>query len=449
MSTKALSLFSLLGLIISALLFPVSPAFATSPSTAPTNIVVTPGPGTLTVTWAAPAYLNGGTITAYSIDTSTTGTGSWGNVSNSIPGSTYAYTINSLSPGTNYYIRMTAIGTGGTSPYGYPWTKIYSTSTATRNGSNAIVYDTGYGIGGTDTSTVLANSSFSRVKYRLQFDLSGVTSYAEADMAKWDTTTIANSLANVTETSVAATVANLRVPSVDTVANEFNVHTNVSDLTVVSSTSSLNVSSKQGRLEIWPWNYGPGLSGLTNIATPSASTYDFDDSSYLSASYGSFQVHDITDGVTILAWNDPGSTPDMGIGNNPGTHPDWTFQANYTNNAAMNNFHLGIYVNIPTAPNALLTTTVALAAPTATSFRTATTITANTSTSGKVTFYAFGKRIPGCINVVTSANVATCNWKPSVHGQIPLSASFVPNSGLNSNTQLSNPVTATKRINTR
>ena len=448
MSTKALSLISLLGLTISALLFPVSPAFATTPSTAPTNIVVTPGPGTLTVTWAAPTYLNGGTITAYSIDTSTTGNGAWSNVTSSISGTTYSYTINSLTPATNYYVRMSAIGTGGTSSYGYPWTKIYSTSTAIRDGSNAIVYDTGYGTGGLDTATVLANSPFSRVKYRLQYVASSTTNYAEADMAKWDTSTLTNANApGGIETSVNATIANLRVPSLDSAANEFNVHTNVSDLNVVSSSSNLNVSGKQGRLEIWPWNYSQGTSLAPN---GSPSTYDFDDVCNFNGAYGSFQVHDVTDATTILAWNDHGATsPDVGVGNGSAygsANPDWTFAATAN---GWSNFNLQVYVNIPVAPLALLTTSVSLSAPASSSFRTLTTLTANTSTSGKVTFYAFGKRIPGCINVVTSANVATCNWKPSVHGQIPLSASFVPNTGLNSSTQLSKVVTTTKRLNAR
>lgn len=444
MSTKALRLISLLGLVVSALLFPISPALATTPSTAPTNIVVTPSPGTLTVTWAAPTYLNGGTITAYSIDTSTTGNGAWSNVTSSISGTTYSYTINSLTPATNYYVRMSAIGTGGTSPYGYPWTKIYSTSTATRSGTS-IVYDTGYGLNAGDSASVLAAASFTRVKYRLQVDLNSVTNYAEADMKKWDTATV-----NATDHysgSVAATIANLRIPSPEA-ANQFIIDANTQDLNVVSSNSGLNISGAIGRLEIWPFDYVAGNSGLTPAGSPS--TYDYDDSPSIDGSYyGSFQVHDVTSLRTILAWNDPGSVPDVGIGNNTGTHPDWTFQANYTISSSINNFHLYIYVNIPSAPLALLTTTVSLSSPSSSSFRTLTTLTANTSTSGKVTFYAFGKRIPGCINVVTNANVATCNWKPSVHGQIPLSASFVPNTGLNSSTQLSNVVTTTKRLNAR
>ena len=47
-------------------------------------------------------------------------------------------------------------------------------------------------------------------------------------------------------------------------------------------------------------------------------------------------------------------------------------------------------------------------------FRSANTLVATTSTSGKVTFFADGKKIGGCISISTSANSAECTWKPSI-----------------------------------
>jgi hypothetical protein len=65
---------------------------------------------------------------------------SWSTAATGITG-TGPYVINGLTPGTPYYIRMTATGSGGTSPYGYPWKKLYSVSTPSRDASDLIVYD--------------------------------------------------------------------------------------------------------------------------------------------------------------------------------------------------------------------------------------------------------------------------------------------------------------------
>ena len=59
-------------------------------------------------------------------------------------------------------------------------------------------------------------------------------------------------------------------------------------------------------------------------------------------------------------------------------------------------------------------------------YRTTSSITATTSVASKVTFYANGKRIPGCIQKSTVSLVATCDWKPSVHAQVSLSVQVFP-----------------------
>ena len=51
-----------------------------------------------------------------------------------------------------------------------------------------------------------------------------------------------------------------------------------------------------------------------------------------------------------------------------------------------------------------------------TSYRTAMPLNVNVDTQSKVTYYANGKVIAGCRNILSSAGTATCNWKPSVHG---------------------------------
>ena len=47
-------------------------------------------------------------------------------------------------------------------------------------------------------------------------------------------------------------------------------------------------------------------------------------------------------------------------------------------------------------------------------------------TDGKVTFYANGKRIPGCINKLSISLAASCTWKPSRRGSSVITAQLSP-----------------------
>ena len=72
---------------------------------------------------------------------------------------------------------------------------------------------------------------------------------------------------------------------------------------------------------------------------------------------------------------------------------------------------------------------------------TATPITATTTSTGTVTFYANGRIINGCKNVVVSGTTATCNWRPMTQGSVTLSASYTSNDSLYSGTVSSAAIT--------
>jgi len=106
-----------------------------------------------------------------------------------------------------------------------------------------------------------------------------------------------------------------------TVAN-LNVYSNVKGLTT-------GVGLASGNLEFWPGNYGPGNSG--SVPHASAQVYDFGDQPAEPADgYGSMQVHHFEARQTLFALNHwrEGKRADVGIGNQPTGHPDWTFAAN-------------------------------------------------------------------------------------------------------------------------
>jgi hypothetical protein len=55
-------------------------------------------------------------------------------------------------------------------------------------------------------------------------------------------------------------------------------------------------------------------------------------------------------------------------------------------------------------------------------YRSVSTIRSTVDFDGRVTFFSNGKKIPGCINVLTSSKVANCNWRPSVKNYNLISA---------------------------
>ena len=83
-------------------------------------------------------------------------------------------------------------------------------------------------------------------------------------------------------------------------------------------------------------------------------------------------------------------------------------------------------------------------------YRATTVLTATTNTASKVTFFANNKKIGGCISITTSANVATCNWKPAIHGSVVLSLQVTPlDSGYSAIRVVKSPLIAQKRTTLR
>lgn len=125
----------------------------------------------------------------------------------------------------------------------------------------------------------------------------------------------------------------------------------VDNLTVRSSTlngtaAAVQADGATGFLEMWPNQYGPATSA-GGPAGANNTLWDFSDSPTLgnTSGYGSFQVHNVTSRQTVLAlngWSYPAATPlDVGIGNRPSGHPDWTWS---NNRAQFTDLSLKVYV---------------------------------------------------------------------------------------------------------
>ena len=78
------------------------------------------------------------------------------------------------------------------------------------------------------------------------------------------------------------------------------------------------------------------------------------------------------------------------------------------------------YALIPTITSLALSTGLKTAV-----YRTDSIIQATLSSDGRVRFFINGKQIPGCINIASTSNVASCTWKPSIRGSTNITARVV------------------------
>ncbi len=414
--------------VISALLASLLPinstiAAVTGAPSAPQNITQSSNTTGVTLNWSAPASVGGG-VTSYRIEYSTNGT-SW-TMADSISSSTFTYTVGGLTPSTTYYFRVAAYATNTRGANGYPWTKIYGTTEKNRDASGAIIYETKYGISAGDTSTIVSGS-FTRIRYLLNTTINSVAKYADVDFEKW---VRGNTDSATTGTAWDPSIASIRIPSTVT-GSQYTVHANVNDLNVYSDNSEVsNGYGMTGRLEIWPWDYGTGFSGLKPQG--SSTTYDFDDlPSNAAGNYGSFQVHDIDNQKPVFVWNrhSNGGTAEIAYGKNTlGTNPDWTFCADGGVRGSCpspSSFRLQIFVNTPITTSANLVTTSSVSVAANPIYRTATTISYSTTTPGRVTFLEAGRVISGCKNKLVTSTT-TCTWRPSRRNAVTATARLTP-----------------------
>lgn len=349
-----------LGLLIAAvfatLLSPISQeahAFGGFAS-APTSVSQTAIAGGVRVSWSAPTDVDSG-VTGYRVEYSTSGTsGNW-TLWTTVGSSTFTSDILGLSQVATY-VRVAANTAAGIGMYGYPWAKLYSTSALRRDSSGNVSYDSGFGLSsvGGQASNTYASANFTRVKYRIETTISSTAKYAEADFYTWPSGGATGS----TTATTAPTIAGLAIPSVNA-GQQWIVQANVADLNVYSDNTAVTKTIRtDGRLEIWPWDYGWGPSGQSSL-TPagSSSSYDYDDLPSTGGSFGSFQVHDLTNSKPVFVWNNTGYSnsysAEVAYGANPVANPDWTFcsqGSTWGSCPTPTSFKLMIYINPSITP---------------------------------------------------------------------------------------------------
>jgi hypothetical protein len=418
-SGRPLKYLLALTLVISILPINISNSVAATygaPS-APQSILQSASASGVALAWSAPAS---GSPTNYIIEKSTDGI-TWSSVT-TVSSATTSHTISSgLSPSTVYYFRIAALAGATQGAFGYPWgEKIYGTETPTRNDSGNIVYQSGFGITPGDAFQS-ASASFSRVRYRLGTTIETVAKYADVDFYKWST--------DKTAASVLPSIDNLRIPSITDAANQFIVQANVTDLNVYSNNSAVTSGfGMDGRLEIWPWNYSQGKSGL--LPAGDEGTLDYDDVPSGHAIYGSFQVHDLDNLKPIFVWNRhfAGTTAEIAYGKNPTNQPDWTFCRIGQGTCVLpDQFLLEIYVNSPITTSAVITpanTAVPTISGTTTFGETLTSTTGTWSNSPTSYTYQWSRSATsgGAYTNISGATISTYNLVAADVGQYLKSA---------------------------
>ena len=324
------------------------------PISPPTEVEATPGYQSVTVGWTAPESAASVAPTSYIVQYSTTGTGTWTTASSNIDSSARSYQITGLTIGTQYYVRVAAVYSGVVGAYGYPWTLIFESSTASRQ-ADAIVYTSTNGL--TDNDIDLSRTDFTRVRYYIgaKYASSEASrSYVDANFDK----AITNG-ASGSETF--SSLIRLQVP-IETggTQSQFEIQGNVSDLTVQSNVNAVTQGTNMSaRLEIWPWNYSAAASSGLSGGSQSPSLYDDGDSWAGSGPYGSFQLHNIGGNPhTIFAWNRHfDAKPEIGFGNNTlyrssanVLHPDWTFAKDSASYTLRTDFLFQSYANLSVTP---------------------------------------------------------------------------------------------------
>jgi len=206
--------------------------------------------------------------------------------------------------------------------------------------------------------------------------------------------------------------------------------------------------------------YNATTSNFNPLATPSAPTVSAigatsasitdtavaNASSYLVSRFAS-------DGITLLETKTATpSTITSGI-SFTGLTPSTTYLMKVTaigDGVNYGNSALSAGTTFTTANGATSLTLALSGGGTTATYRQSIALVATVSNPGYVTFYFKGRRIPGCIKILSAAGSATCNWKPSFHGQIYVTAQLSPTGvGYNSSTSTSALLTINTRSNAR
>ena len=183
------------------------------------------------------------------------------------------------------------------------------------------------------------------------------------------------------------------------------------DVTAPTITSSANYSAQENQTSVgtatanesvtWSKVSGVDSASVTIVSATGVITFNLAPDFEAPADVGANNVYNLT----IRATDTAGNTTDQAIA---------ITVTNVVDTSSFNSFSLA-------------------GAATMATFRTQIVITADVTVSSKITFWVNGKVIPGCKNRIASGSASSfkvdCAWRPSMRGDLKISAQAIPISG--------------------
>jgi hypothetical protein len=368
-------------------------------ASAPTITSITPGSSQLTVNFSAGSSngaaitnykysLNGGAFTAFSpVDTVT------------------PLVITGLTNGTAYAVRILAVNLVGDGDSSTAVTETPSAITVT--GDSTIVLT--YGTSGS-TGNYSASGGTNTFTWSLGSVISGVT-LSGTSVAVANTLNAGTYNQTVRATDGASAVGSKQLT-----------------ITINKASSSLSIALQRGGT-----SSPVGESPVISITTDQAGTVAFSLGGFSISACAAVSVASTTGTCTLPT---PGSTGSLSL------------LAIFTPTSG--NYETSSATITITIVDGVSTISISLAGGvTQTPKGKAVVVTATIDKAGKVTFFADGKRIPGCFNLSASAGTKTCNWTPTVQKQVYLSAALTPTNSVYKNSSSGMVISVTRRTGTR
>lgn len=394
LATNALSPLTFTAPTLTSVLVAQTPA-------APTITSITPSNGTLSVAFTAGAS-NGSAISNYQF--STNNGANW--TTRSPVATTSPISISGLSNGTAYNIRIRAVNGAGN---GDSSTAVSATPSAVVISGDATLTTT-YG-SAASTGTYSSEGGTGPYTYTLSATPSGVSvsggvvtasastaagTYTQ-NVVSTDSASQTGSKQLVITVNKASTTISISLPNGATDAplgGAITITATVSQAGAVnfrlggSSISGCSTVTSSAGSATCSWTPGSlGAASLTAVFTPTDST------NYNAATTSTLSIT-VVNGVTTLSLALAGGVTQTGKGQNI-------------------------------------------------------VITATVDQAGRISFFADGKRIPGCYNKAVSGSTKTCTWKPAVQKQVTLTSQLNPTNSAYSSATASLKVWVVRRTGTR
>lgn len=404
-------------------------ATALSPGTlpgAPTSLTGSYRDASVALTWNAPSSNGGSPIRDYKIEYSSNSGSTW-DIFSRASSSSISETVTGLTNGTSYIFRVSAkndpgTGTASTSSGAVTPKTIPSAPTSLivtpGNAQVSIAFTAGVNGGSAITDYIIEYSSNSGSSWNTYAHtastsspqvVSGLTNYTNYIFRLTAKNIVGNGIASQSSTPISprgilTSIALTRQSVGSTSGETFSIQPQIT----LKDQSSAILSTDAQTVVTATVSSGGTLLGTTSV-TANAGIVTFSGlgltgtggSTYI-LTYSAPGVSSVTQNITLA-------------------------------NTAPATITLSLSTNLLTAEKGKIST-----------------INAAVSTPGKVTFYANGKVIPGCIKKSATTS-ALCNWKPTIQGRVTqLNALLIPNSSSYQN--VFSPIlgiTGTRRIGFR